>query len=230
MKEETRVDGPWEFGERPIRRNVKEDWDSVLQAAKAGKFDEIPSEIYIRHYNAITKIARDNMQLPPDLEGCRGVWIYGEPGSGKTQWVKNRHPHESIYYKIANKWYDGYRPHEQEFILLDDLDPDRANMLTDRLKIWLDKNSYLAEVKGSALPCCPKLFYITSNYTIDECFKNEVDREAIKQRCKIIKHEAPLVPYVRKLNYDLIESEKAGKLNLEESDHVNEEEEVQIQT
>lgn len=25
-KEETRVDGPWEYGERPIRRNNKTDW------------------------------------------------------------------------------------------------------------------------------------------------------------------------------------------------------------
>lgn len=30
MKADTRVDGPWEFGARPIRRNNKTDWDSVL--------------------------------------------------------------------------------------------------------------------------------------------------------------------------------------------------------
>lgn len=26
-KEATRIDGPWEFGERPVRRNNKTDWD-----------------------------------------------------------------------------------------------------------------------------------------------------------------------------------------------------------
>lgn len=29
MKEETRVDGPWEFGEKPVRRNNKTDWEEV---------------------------------------------------------------------------------------------------------------------------------------------------------------------------------------------------------
>jgi len=28
MKEDTRVDGPWEFGNRPIKRNSKLDWDA----------------------------------------------------------------------------------------------------------------------------------------------------------------------------------------------------------
>lgn len=42
MKEDTRVDGPWEFGERPIRRNSKVDWARVKQHAKAGEFDKVP--------------------------------------------------------------------------------------------------------------------------------------------------------------------------------------------
>lgn len=26
MKEETRIDGPWEFGTKPVQRNNKKDW------------------------------------------------------------------------------------------------------------------------------------------------------------------------------------------------------------
>lgn len=29
LKEDTRVEGPWEFGEKPIKRNSKVDWDKV---------------------------------------------------------------------------------------------------------------------------------------------------------------------------------------------------------
>jgi hypothetical protein len=29
MKEDTRVEGPWEFGTRPVQRNNKEDWEDV---------------------------------------------------------------------------------------------------------------------------------------------------------------------------------------------------------
>lgn len=33
MKEETRVDGPWEFGIKPVKRNSKEDWEEVRKLA-----------------------------------------------------------------------------------------------------------------------------------------------------------------------------------------------------
>lgn len=95
------------------------------------------------------------MVLPPDLPGCRGVWIHGESGSGKTQWVKNKHGSDKVYQKIANKWWDGYRLEQYPFVCLDDLDPDRAKILTDRLKIWCDKGSFFAEVKGGYAACCP---------------------------------------------------------------------------
>lgn len=49
-KEDTRVEGPWEFGERPIRRNNKTDWDQVYEEAKKGNFENIPSHIKVQHY------------------------------------------------------------------------------------------------------------------------------------------------------------------------------------
>lgn len=33
MKEDTRVDGPWEFGTKPVRRNNAHDWSEVLSQA-----------------------------------------------------------------------------------------------------------------------------------------------------------------------------------------------------
>lgn len=41
LKEDTRVEGPWEFGHRPLKRNCKVDWDDTLKKAKAGDFDGI---------------------------------------------------------------------------------------------------------------------------------------------------------------------------------------------
>ena len=31
LKEDTRVDGPWEFGKRPVNRASKEDWDAIRE-------------------------------------------------------------------------------------------------------------------------------------------------------------------------------------------------------
>ena len=33
MKEDTRLEGPWEFGTRPVQRNNKTDWAAVKKAA-----------------------------------------------------------------------------------------------------------------------------------------------------------------------------------------------------
>lgn len=34
LKEDTRVEGPWEFGKKPAKRNSKTDWERVFEEAK----------------------------------------------------------------------------------------------------------------------------------------------------------------------------------------------------
>jgi len=51
LKEETRVAGPWEFGEKPLKRNDTKDWEEIKQNAVEGKLDNIPADIYIRHFS-----------------------------------------------------------------------------------------------------------------------------------------------------------------------------------
>lgn len=53
LKEETRAEGPWEFGRKPVRRNNKKDWEEVWKKAKEGKIEEIDPQIRIRHYNSL---------------------------------------------------------------------------------------------------------------------------------------------------------------------------------
>lgn len=49
-KERTRVEGPWEFGTKPMGYNVATDWEEIRTLAKQGLLDQIPAEIYVRHY------------------------------------------------------------------------------------------------------------------------------------------------------------------------------------
>lgn len=54
--------------------------------------------------------ARHLMQLKDatDKPQCRGVWIFGEPGVGKSHAA--RHNYGSNYYlKQQNKWWDDYQ-------------------------------------------------------------------------------------------------------------------------
>jgi len=105
MKEDTRVEGPFDFGTKPIRRNNKTDWNEVLNNAKTGKLDSIPDDIIIKHYGNIKRIQKDYMQVvdAPDL---RGIWIYGKAGYGKSRFARDHYPDH--YPKLCNKWWDGY--------------------------------------------------------------------------------------------------------------------------
>ena len=56
MKEDTRVEGPWEFGTRPFRRDSPTDWNVVWENAKEGAIEKIPTDVRVRYYNSIKKI------------------------------------------------------------------------------------------------------------------------------------------------------------------------------
>jgi DNA replication protein DnaC len=106
MKEETRVEGPYEFGVRPIKRDEKKDWDIVRKNAEEGKFESIPSDIFIRHYSNLRRIASEHVQ-PVDQLSCRGIWVYGAPGVGKSHAA--REAFGDIFIKAQSKWWDGYQ-------------------------------------------------------------------------------------------------------------------------
>ena len=55
-------------------------------------------------------------------------------------------------------------------------------MLTQYLKTWADRYPFRAETKGSSMMIRPKKIIVTSNYSIDQCFSNPEDAEAIKRR------------------------------------------------
>lgn len=133
MKEETRLEGPYEFGDKPVRRNTKTDWNEVLDHAKKGEFDKIPADIYYRHYSNTRQIAKDHMKPGPPCEHLRGVWIYGPTGVGKSVYARENYP--DAYPKNINKWWDGYQG--QPNVIMDDIAPEHAKLAT-HLKHWAD--------------------------------------------------------------------------------------------
>lgn len=177
MKEETRVEGPIEFGEKPIQRNNKTDWEAVWKKAKEGKIEEIPASIRVIHYNKLKSIAKDNMQFK-DCDHLRGIWIWGKAGSGKSRWVREQCK-ESLYPKLCNKWWDGYQG--EKYVVMDDIMPCHS-VLAQQLKIWTDRYDCILETKGGAVHAQYEYFIVTSQYSIGEIFQDEKDREALQRR------------------------------------------------
>lgn len=85
LKEETRADGPWEFGDKPLKRNDANDWQKIKDLAKSNKLEEVPADIFVRHYKSLTSIAKDNMNTPVRIAPRQCFWYWGESGTGKSR-------------------------------------------------------------------------------------------------------------------------------------------------
>lgn len=93
-------------------------------------------------------------------------WIVGPAGIGKTFLIKSRF-FNTCYCKTAtNKWWDGYD--KQKVVILDDF-PKNTDLEGD-LKLWSDKYSFIAEIKGSTVRPVHDVLIVTSNYSIKDIF------------------------------------------------------------
>lgn len=180
-KLETRIEGPWTYGTKPMDRTSVTDWAEVLAKAKTGRIDEIPPDIQIRCYSSLKRIEKDNLVLK-DAEGLRGVWCYGKAGCGKSRSMREKYP--NAYPKLCNKWWDGYQ--NQEFVIMDDIGLDHK-CLGQQLKIWSDRYACVLENKGGAMASNYKKFVVTSQYSIDDIWIGDTPTiEALKRRFEVI--------------------------------------------
>lgn len=114
---------------------------------------------------------------------AKNYWIWGRPGIGKSKWASNLMSIKFQYKKAVNKWWDGFNLIIHKCVVLEDF-PSNGQMFAQHLKIWGDRYSFMAECKGASMVIEPGRFFliITSNYSIDNCFENPEDIDAIKRR------------------------------------------------
>lgn len=191
-KESTRLDGPWELGIRPVRRNDKNDWERVHELARNNKIEKIPAEIQIKCMGNLIKIRDMFLKSKDSVHGkVRGLWIYGPPGTGKSFFARNYLGTDPVYPKTQGKWWDGYQ--QEKVVVLDDMDSD---CLGHFMKIWTDVYAFLAEAKGTTVAPNHHVFVVTSNEPLEEIYKDlKPDfRQAIRRRFTVVQtHDFPFL-------------------------------------
>ncbi len=185
-KEDTRVSGPTEYGVPPAQRNkagnVKSRNLLLLEkgAAQAVADGDIPLLQLPKIKHAID-LYKQLTSKPSDLDELDNYWIHGPPGTGKSRGARTRW--SNIYNKPLNKWWCDYAG--QETVLLDDFSKEHK-VLGPHLKNWADHYAFVAETKGGGTTIRPKRLVITSNYTPEDIFEDEMTQEAIRRRFNFI--------------------------------------------
>lgn len=180
-KEATRIpESQFELGSKPFKRNSATDWDAVRSAAVSGKLEDIPSDVYVRHYSALRRICADHARPVAQVRTCYVFW--GKTGSGKSKRAWEEAGLEAYSKDPLTKWWCGYRGEGNVVI-----DEFRGVLSVAHLLRWLDRYPVRVEGKGTTYPLLAVNFWITSNLDPRSWYP-EVDdetRDALLRRLNI---------------------------------------------
>lgn len=156
-------------------------WEQARIAAKAGRFDDIPADIYMRTHTACHKIAAAHQEQLPSLAELDFHYWFGPTGTFKTLTSRKENPIH--YLKPINKWWDGYDG--QPCVLIDELQPEHGKFMLHFLKLWCDHHPFSAEHKGGTKVIRPSKIIITSNYPLEVIFPDLAAREPLERRLQV---------------------------------------------
>lgn len=171
-------------------KRTREVWEETWELAKSGKIEDVDGEIRLRYYSTLRAIQKDYGTRPDDLEvdsGWKGIlWIVGQPGTGKSRYVRDTWTRDEIYDKSLNKWWDSYNG--EKIALLDDLGKAHEK-LGEHIKRWGDRYAFPAEIKGGKIDIRPERIVVTSNYLPEQIWDGEKDPQllaAIMRRTELM--------------------------------------------
>lgn len=185
QKDDTRVDGPFEWGTRKDPRpGTRNDLLGFVSAVREGKsfielLDVYP-DVLAKHPHFRDRI-RQALRPPPTERSV--VLYYGPPGTGKTKAVYDEFP--DVYSSPLmgrGFWLDGYDG--DPVALLDDFSGARSHISRPELLRLLDRYPVKVPYKGGFVQWTPKTIIATTNYHPSEWYdwKDSTQWTALSRR------------------------------------------------
>lgn len=182
-KEETRLAGPWTYGQEP-RQGKRSDLEEAARMIQSGSMmPEVAKNhpvVTVRYFKGLQYLIslQDTAIYKPKKVGL----FWGGTGTGKTLTV---HQELDDLYNAAdiNKpWFDGY--HGQKHVLFDEC--GKGMMPFNDLKRLTDGYKMLAPIKGQMIDWSPTTIILTSNIPMDQWypFIEQEDLKALKRRIR----------------------------------------------
>ena len=142
--------------------------------------EDMEPQMYVQYYRTWKQIGVDMAVRPPNnTSRVTMIWFHGPAGVGKSRKARELYP--GAYDKPLTKWFDGYR--KEQTVLIEDFDSEQTSLFA-LMKIWGDRFAFVMETKFGSGYIRPKLFIVTSQQSIAECFaKAPLVYAAIARRC-----------------------------------------------
>lgn len=171
-KEETRLEGPFEYGDFTVTQGSRQDIVGFKRAIDDGATD---LELWDNHTMAFLRFARMLPSIRSLKETKRDwkteVWyLYGPPGCGKTHWIRE-HAGAGAYWKQPNDHrFNDYRG--EEAVVFDEY---RKWFPWSTFLQILDKYPLQLDAKFSHVNFVAKRLFISSNRKPKDLYANTED-------------------------------------------------------
>lgn len=177
-KEETRLEGPWEFGRLPkqgrrsdleeIKRDL--DRDGNLYSISQNHFGQ-----WVRYHKSFSKYISDRQRKNWRNDSRRRVTVfYGPTGTGKTRaaseiCLKKVQDQYFLWGPLQAEWFDGYQG--ETYVIYDEA--DKHSLRFGCLLQLLDRYPVQVQVKGGMIFWNAKVIFMTSTKHPSEWYPNK---------------------------------------------------------
>lgn len=164
-KAESRLEGPWEHGEKKENKQGQRTDLSVACALLKEKgllavSTEYP-HLWTKHHKGFQSLYDMGLRHDKNAGDREIILLYGPPGCGKTRTFMEGEEEGCKIHASSGFWFDGYR--QEEAALLDDFDGKASKWTLHQCLEALDRYQCRLPIKGSFTWWCPKRIYITTN-------------------------------------------------------------------
>lgn len=183
-RDETFIDGPYEFGDRAAGgQGTRNDYATLKKLLDSGKtdkeiWDEVP-DLYLKHANLLPKVRM--FSVPRRTWKTRVYVLWGPTNLGKSYWIRQESP--DAYWKQRNNWWDNYDGKSD--VVLDDF---YGWIKFDELLRLCDENPMQVEIKGSHVDFGAKRIFISSNHDPRTWYSAKCHFPAFARRVDIWMH------------------------------------------
>jgi len=161
-KEETRVEGPWEFGVM-TSPGTRTDLAEVIALASTAGLKEAAlahPETYARAARGIERVV--NLTAARSIRDVKVTLLYGPSGVGKSHFVWTSHDIDEVSTVDADlKWFDDH--HGQPVLFIDEFTGARGGASAAYLNKILDKYPIKLQTKGGHVNASYTQVYIGTN-------------------------------------------------------------------